>query len=117
MSPWGAEGWSGGKHLFCGFGQGGSITLLLPVEKAGSVRLNLYATRSFDFGIIQVFLDGKQIGQALDAYSPMVVPTGCIALGTVELEKGDHRLLFDVVGKNSASKGFRFGVDCVELVR
>lgn len=116
MSPWDAEGWSRGKHLFCGFGQGGSITLLLPVEKTGGARLNLYATRAPDFGIIQVFLDGKQIGQALDAYSPMVVPTGCIALGVVKLEKGDHRLRFDVAGKNDSSTGFRFGVDCVELV-
>lgn len=117
MSPWCAEGWSGGKHLFCGFGKGGSITFLLPVEAPGSARLNLYATRSFDFGIIQAFIDGKPIGGPIDAYSPMVTPTGRITLGSVELEKGDHRLRFDVVGKNDASSGYRFGIDCVELNR
>ena len=117
MSPWCAEGWSGGKQLFCGFGQGGSITFLLPVQESGRARLNLYATQSFDFGRIQVYLDDKPLGEPLDAYSPMVIPTGCVTLGAVDLDKGDHRLRFDVVGKNEASGGFKFGMDCVEIAQ
>ena len=117
MSPWCAEGWSGGKQLFCGFGQGGSITFLLPVQESGRARLNLYATQSFDFGRIQVYLDDKPLGEPFDAYSPMVIPTGCVTLGAVDLDKGDHRLRFDVVGKNEASGGFKFGMDCVEIAQ
>jgi len=116
MAPWGADRWSGGAQLFCGFQSDGSITLRLPVAQAGRCRLDLYLTRAPDFGRIQVLLDGKRIGKPFDAYAPLVMPSGRIALGRINLTVGTHELRFDVVGKNRASTNFYFGIDCIEPV-
>ena len=115
MSPWDARMWSGGKQLLCILGQNGSVTLLLPVKTPGKAQLNMYATMSYDFGKVQAFLDDKPVGQPFDAFGPVVVPSGMISLGRADMKEGDHRLRFDVVGKNDASTGFRFGLDCVEI--
>lgn len=117
MSPWGAEHWSGGKQLFCAFGRNSSITFLLPVTVSGTAELCLYATQSPDFGKVQVFVDDRPVGKPFDAYAPIVTPSGRIPLGTVDLNEGEHRLRFDVVGKNTASTDYKFGLDCIELTR
>lgn len=115
MSSWGAENWSGGSQLFCGFQEHGSITLLLPVEKAGAFHIILWATQAPDFGRVCVLLDDKAIGSEFDAYAPIVVPSGSVPLGDIALGEGDHWLRVEAVGKNAASTGYKFGLDCVEL--
>lgn len=115
MRAWGAENWSGGAQLFCGCRKDGSITLSLPVANQGDYWLNLYATRAPDFGVVQAFVDDKPVGETFDAYAPVVVPSGHLSLGLVSLSAGERRLRFDVTGKNEASSGYAFGMDCVEL--
>ncbi len=117
MTPWGAKDWSKGKQLFFVFVKGSSITLRLPVESEGWAQVNLYATYGPDFGIVQAYLDDHRVGDPFDAYAPVVAPTGRIPLGTMNLTEGVHHLRFDVVGKNSASSAYKFGLDCIELVR
>ncbi len=115
MEAFGAGNWSGGAQLFCGAEEAGSITLALPVEQAGRVQINLYGTRAPDFGTLQAYLDDRPLGEPLDAYAPLVIATGPVALGTVDLAAGQHRLRLDVIGKNPASSGHYFGIDCLEL--
>ena len=38
-----------------------------------------------------------------------------VALGTVDVAAGQHRLRLDVIGRNPASSGHYFGIDCLEL--
>jgi hypothetical protein len=45
----------------------------------------------------------------------MVMPSGRISLGRVELSKGEHRLEVTVVGKNKLSTKYSYGIDCLEL--
>ncbi|NPV47782.1 MAG: C1 family peptidase [Armatimonadetes bacterium] len=116
MKPWGARLWSAGRQLFCSGGEGARLALALPIERPGHYRLNLYATRAPDFGTVQVSLDGKPLGEPLDLYGREVLPTGQIGLGDVRLQPGRHELAIRVVGKAARSRGWAFGVDCVELV-
>ncbi len=114
ISPRGGN-WSGRAHLYCSPGQAGSITLGLPVEKRGDYWLSLYAMQAPGFGIVQAFVDDKPIGEPFDAYAPVTVPSGQRSLGLVALSKGEHRLRFDVTGKNDSSSGYAFAIDCLEL--
>ena len=116
MDSFGLGNWSGGAQLFCGADEGGSVTLALPIEKTGRLRLYLYATQAPDFGIVQAYLDDGPLGRPFDAYAPIVIASDRVTLGTVDLTEGQHRLRFEVIGKNAASSAFRFGVDCVAMV-
>ena len=55
------------------------------------------------------------IGGPFDGYAPIVVPSGRIPLGPVELAAGAHRLTFEVTGKSGSSTTPWLGVDCVEF--
>jgi hypothetical protein len=115
MTQWGGALWSGGKHLFCSARAGATLALRLPVAAAGQYSVDLYATHAPDFGIIRVSLDGKPLGENLDLYRGEVAPSGKLALGVTALTVGEHALSFEVVGKNGASGGCHFGLDCLEL--
>jgi hypothetical protein len=97
------------------------VTLALEVVRAGKYTLHVHFTRARDYGIVQVSLDGRKLGQPFDGYhSPEVVPSGPVALGTVELPAGAHTLRFEVVGANPDStkeegRGYFLGIDCLSL--
>ncbi len=116
MDPWCALLWSGGVHLFGGAGLGGSLALSLPVAKSARFLVDLYATRAPDYGVLRVSLDGAPFGEDFDGYGPQVEPSGRVRLGLRDLAAGQHLLRFDVVDKNRASAGYRFGVDCLDLL-
>ena len=115
MIPREAENWSGGAQLYCGFGKDGSITLSLPVAKQGQYWLSLYATQAPDYGIVRAFVDDKPVGEPFDGYAPVSMPSGRRSLGLVSLSAGEHRLRFDVTGRNEASRGYDLSIDCLEL--
>jgi hypothetical protein len=108
--------WSGNEQLFWGGGNGASLRLRFRVAKAGSYHVALYATLAPDFGMVSMAIDGKDVGRVLDAYGPIVLPSGPRELyGALELAAGEHSLVFRVVGKNTASSNFWLGIDCLEL--
>ena len=88
----------------------------LLVARAALQRLDLYATRAPDFGIVEVFLDRQRIGAAIDGWAPAVLPSGAISLGQQRLEAGTHELSFLVRRKNPASTGSYLGIDAIALV-
>ena len=68
------------------------------------------------YGIVQLSLDGQQLGAPIDLYNPDVVPTGTLALGTHELSAGEHKLTVEITGANEkAEKAYMFGLDYVKL--
>lgn len=118
MNSFGAGRWSGGRQLFCSGSPAGSVTVLLPVRAAGVYRIDLYATYAPDFAQVQAYLGENFAGNVFDAWAPVVCPSGPIPLGSpVRLAAGTHRLRFEIFNKQDASSGYRFGIDCVELVR
>ena len=92
------------------------MDLRLPVEKNGIFDIWVYATRAPDFGKVQVSLRGQPLGPVIDLHGQQVGPTGPIRLSTVRLEAGNVTLRFQVLDKHAASGGYRFGIDCLDLV-
>ena len=109
---WGASAqlwWSNAKP-------GDRLDLALPVEAAGKYRLKVAMTKANDYAVVQLYLDGRQLGKPIDLYSPQVVPTGEIDLGTQNLTAGEHRLSIGIVGANpAAAKAYMAGLDYARL--
>jgi hypothetical protein len=109
--------WSNNTQLFlqC-FKIADSVELQMPIEKTGRYRVLLYATKSYDYGVVRFSIDGRK-GKELDLWSAKPVASGPIDLGEFDLSKGDSVLRAEVIGTNPQSTGshFYFGLDCVVL--
>ena len=111
-----AHRWYNDDHLFVSSGANCSITLSVPVTSAGRYRLDVYLTSTPDFGIVQVHLDQVPVGEPIDLFTPSVMPTGPITLGTFDLTQANHALTFKVVGRNVLSPYYSMGLDCISLI-
>jgi putative heme-binding domain-containing protein len=111
--------WSNGAQLWWTGGKpGDTLTLALPVEKAGKYVLKAVLTKARDYGIIEASLDGKSIEAAtLDLYhSPEVIITDELDWGTHDLGPGEHKLTIKITGANPlAVKSYMFGLDYLKL--
>lgn len=112
MRGFGVGDWSGEAHLFVGAAADAEFTLRLRLDVPFE-RPALYATRAPDFAQIQVYLNDELLGEPIDLYAPIVLPTGPIPLAIPVLQPGDHRVGFRVVGKNAASSGHSFAIDAL----
>ena len=111
-----SEPWSGEAHLFFTPQKPGSwVEVPLKVERAGRYRVFVYFTKSWDYGIVKVLLDGKEVAGPFDLFAPRVTHGGRTDLGAFDLSAGEHRIKFIVVGKNENSKGHFMGLDCIVL--
>jgi hypothetical protein len=93
------------------------VDLMLPDGRPGKYEMTLYLTKSDDYGIVQVLLNGKRAGAAQDLYAAQRAPSGAVRLGTVELKHTGNTLRIQVIGKNSQSTGYAFGLDALRFRR
>lgn len=98
------------------------VELTIPVEGDAPVRLTLHATKSWDYGVVQFAVNGKDVGHSVDLYSGengKVVPSEPIDLGVQTAERGVVSRRATVVGDNAKAEGTRafFGLDAVVLTR
>lgn len=102
--------WTGGKP-------GDTMTITLPVTKAGKYTLKAALTKARDYASIEVSLDGEAIPAAgLDLYSVSVISTGELDWGTHVLQPGDHKLVVKITGANpAAAQAFMVGLDYLKL--
>jgi len=110
--------WSDDAHLrWAEVRLGDKLDLALPVTTSGRFKLLAQMTKDSRFGIVQLSLDEKKIGEPIDLYSEKVVPTGELDLGTHELIAGEHKLSVEMIGANpkAARKFNMFGLDYVRL--
>ncbi len=115
MQPWGRERWSGGRHLLCRTRKDGYVEFAVDLPRAGRYRLDVWLTRSYDFGVVAVSLDGRKVGAAFDGYHNDVLPPGKGACGVFDLGEGSHRVRFTAVDKNEKSRDYYMGIDCLRL--
>ncbi len=95
---------------------GDSLTLALDVENTCLYNLKMQLVKSYDYGIVQIYLDNKKIGNELDLFSDNVVATGAINLATINLTKGTHELKIEIMGSNEkAKKAYMCGIDYLLL--
>ena len=107
---------SGTDHAWVLFTRrGGMVKFALPVKESGSYEVFGRFVRSYDYGTIQLAIDGKKVGKPFNAYSPTVVPSDPVRFGKIELKKGEHTLSFTVVGKDPDSAGYFMGLDYILL--
>ncbi len=116
LSNFGAD-WSGEAHLWWIGGKvGDKMELAVPVAKTAAYRMKMNMTKAVDYGIVQLYLDGKKLGEPIDLYNNGVVPTGEMDMGVVELTEGQHTLMVEITGANDkALKQYMFGLDYILL--
>jgi hypothetical protein len=117
MNDWEPSLWSQGKQLYVAAKRNSTVVLRFDVGQPGRYRVRVLGTAAPDYGTIHIRLDGRPGRPSVDLYSGRVCPAGSLELGTHELAAGEHRLRVASVGKDSASGGFSFGLDALDLLR
>ena len=113
--------WSGDEQLWVqGKQPGDFVELRIPAEGDGPFRVELFATRSWDYGIVLFTINGTPTDLGVDLFNldgHAVAATGPLDLGVHAAKDGGLVLRCEVVGGNPASLGSRafFGLDCVRL--
>jgi hypothetical protein len=96
-------------------GDGSRATFPIEVEDGDLYGLSAAFVKGPNFGIVQVAVDGRPLGEPFDAYAPALGVEPVRQLGTVALAEGKHMLTMTVVGKNAASTDWLGGIDLVVL--
>ena len=117
MREFTGDRWSGNDHLWW---QGGTVGDRLGVEVVvpadGEYELQVVLTQARDYGIAQLYWDADKLGEPIDLFSPDVITTGVLTLGTRPMTAGPHRLTIEIVGANSqAVKSYMVGLDFMVL--
>ncbi len=117
MAGWGTGKWKNDNQLWwTGAKPGDQLDVLFQVEKTGRYEVIVKLTKAIDYGIVQLGIDGKEVGKPIDLFHRGVVPSGPISLGAHQLAKGKHTLNVKIVGANpEAVKGYMFGLDEIIL--
>lgn len=115
MSSFGTD-WSGDSQLWWRpAAAGATLNLHISAPAAGIYTLTGYFTKARDYGTVRLSKGGANIGPAINLYDPDVVPSGAVALGTVNLSAGDNVITVTVTGRDPASIGYMFGLDAFVL--
>ena len=118
MTGFGAGTWTHDDHLWwTGAKPGDKLELGFRVAKTGKYNVSAYLTKAVDYGIVQLYLDGKKLGGPIDLFNNGVIRTNPpIQLGVHELTEGEHKLTVEIVGANEkAVKAYMFGIDELKL--
>jgi hypothetical protein len=94
--------------------EGAWLELPFEVKQKEPLRLLLNATKSYDFGKYQAFLDGTKLGGVIDLYSAKVANEE-VHLLDFWPEPGPHKLRLECVGKNPAAQGYFCGLESLQL--
>ncbi len=118
MTGFGPGTWSNDDHLWwTGAKPGDKLELGFRVPKTGKYKMSAFLTKARDYGIVQLYLDGKKLGDPIDLFNDGVIRTDPpVPLGVHELTEGKHTLTVEIVGANEkAIKSYMFGIDELKL--
>lgn len=118
MTGFGAGKWTHDDHLWwTGAKPGDKLDLAFRVKQTGKYNVSAYLTKAVDYGIVQLYLDGKKLGGPIDLFNNGVIRTDPpVPLGVHELTEGQHKLTVEIVGANEkAVKAYMFGIDELKL--
>ncbi len=117
MGGFAGDRWSGADHLWwTGARPGDKLSLALAVEKAGVYDLEVVMTCAKNYGIVRLSLDDKPLGKPVDLYNPDVITTGVLKFRTPQVTAGQHKLVVEIVGANTAAeKSYMVGLDYVRF--
>ncbi len=112
------NGLSGESHLWwhAGMKPGDTLELSFPAPSQGRYRVFGHFLSARDYGIQQLAINGRKVGEPMDFYNPDVKATDEVDLGVHALKAKDNRLSVTVVGANEkAVKSYMFGLDYLLL--
>ncbi|MFP3903065.1 MAG: hypothetical protein ACLFWB_02365 [Armatimonadota bacterium] len=84
------------------------------VAEAGNYDLHLQTSDVGARGIVQVSVDGEDIGEPVDMYAEELTFSNH-DLGTLSLDGGTHRVRFTVTGQNDSATGYMMGIRSITL--
>ena len=73
------------------------------------------ATTTTLFSAPTVTLDASSTVPVFDGYGASTQLSGNTSFGSIRLSSGNHQIQFQVTGKNSASSGYKIGIDALSL--
>lgn len=110
--------WSGDAQLFfLGRGVGDRVTVSVDLPADGTWRLSAVRTTSFDYANTIWLVDGRQVGDTFFGFTPTVVRTDFVDVGTVELARGPHKLTLVAVSKTQGTDRYFAGVDQIRFTQ
>jgi serine/threonine protein kinase/formylglycine-generating enzyme required for sulfatase activity len=93
-----------------------TLTLRLPVKSAGMARLRAVLITSYDYGIVEVRLDGRILpGAPFNLYQRGTTVTDILDWGIHDLTAGDHEIALKVIGAVVNSQGLHAGLDYIQI--
>ena len=112
---------SGDNLLFFDAGDQGWFSLAVPAQESGLYTIKIHYHRALDYGKVQLSVNGLNQGDPVDTYKetddltrPVWPPKEFVFPG-VPLNQGKNTFQFSVDSRNSESKGFKVGIDCLVL--
>jgi hypothetical protein len=113
----GSKTWLNENHLWrIGAVEGEESALTFSVKEKMEGPSYMVLTSGNDYGRISISLDDKVLIREFDGYSEAVEPV-LVYVGLRKLEPGKHTMKVKVLGKNSKSKGFLWGIDYLRVGR
>jgi hypothetical protein len=115
---------SGDYMLAFDSGGQGEFSLGVPVQDEGMYKVKIHYLRAPDYGIVQLRVNDKAIGEPIDLFRAFVEmfprpiwPPKEFVFPTVFLRSGLNTFTFSVDSKNPESDGYKCGIDCIVLER
>ena len=112
--------WSGNAHFLWDGKIGDEAQVEFRIPRTSRFHFTMQLTRAVDYGVFQVRLDGKPIGQPIDLFSTRVELAPLADFGKLQLDEGNHKLTFQLVRGNKQAKKFNgtsflLGLDYFQL--
>jgi hypothetical protein len=120
MKGFGGSKWSGDSQLFwTGGAEGETLAFTLNAPESGDFVLESVFTRAPDYAIVQLVVNGKDVGEPIDLYDfAKVATTGVLEIPLRSLEAGSHTIGVRITGVNPNAAPSRYvGLDYIRLVR
>lgn len=111
--------WSGASHLLIEEGKEGDyIEFIFDNLDDNQYKIQLFATKAKDYGIIDFTINDKPTKLQFDGYSNNINHVGPIILGVFKPISGKLKLKIEITGANILSKGAKYliGLDCIQLI-
>ena len=109
--------WSNAAHLLWSEGKvGDKLVFALPVETAGKYDLKIQLSKGPDYGNVQLYLDGQELGHSMGLYYSDMTLTARLSYGIHELTAGEHQVTIEIIeAEGDAAKSNNCGIDYVKL--
>ena len=109
---------SGGEHFIWlnNKGRKGELSFDITLPQTGTYDIVLSAVQSYNYGKIELLIDGIVIGDSVDLFGYGYKGTGELPMGSANLEAGKHTVTIKTVGKNVKSESYYVALDYIDFL-